>query len=388
MTINFDQIIDREQSSSLKYDGRKGYFGKEDVIPLWVADMDFAAPEEVTKALVERAQHPIYGYTLYPDSLFAAMQDWFKRRHNWQIERKSIVMCPGVVPSLYAVIKALTEPGDKVVIQPPVYHPFFSTVDKSDRELVLNPLQLNDGAYQMDLAHFEQCAAAGAKLLLLCSPHNPVGRVWSRDELTDLLAIAAKYNVTIVSDEIHADLIFPNQKHTPLDSIASDVAIVTTISASKSFNIPGMGLSAMVVSDAKQRKAIKSIFENWHIHAANPFSITAFEAAYQHGDNWLEQLMVYLEQTYQQVVALFEQQLPKIKVLPCQGTYLLWLDCKAMNMSDEQLRHFFIDDAKVGMNQGVSFGDVGSGYMRMNIAAPRPVVIEACHRIITAYQQR
>jgi len=387
VTINFDQLIQREQTSSLKHDGRKGYFGKEDVIPLWVADMDFAAPEKVTQALVERAQHPIYGYTLYPDSLFAAMQYWFKQRHDWQIERKSIVMCPGVVPSLYAVIKALTEPGDKVVIQPPVYHPFFSTVAKSDRELLLNPLQLIDGKYQMDLAHFEQCAASGAKLLLLCSPHNPVGRVWSRKELTALLAIAAKYNVTIVSDEIHADLIFPNQQHTPLDSIASDVAIVTTISASKSFNIPGMGLSAMVVSDAKQRKAIKNVFENWHIHAANPFSITAFEAAYSHGENWLEQLMPYLEQTYQQVVALFEQQLPEITVLPCQGTYLLWLDCQAMKMSDEKLRHFFINDAKVGMNQGVSFGEVGSGYMRMNIAAPRQVIVEACQRIIAAYQQ-
>ena len=195
-------MIQREQTSSLKHDGRKGYFGKDDVIPLWVADMDFAAPEAVTHALISRAEHPVYGYTLYPDSLFKAMQEWFKQHHDWQIDRSAIVMCPGVVPSLYAVIQALTEPGDKVIIQPPVYHPFFTTVTKSERELVLNPLKLIDDDYQMDLEHFEQCAANGAKLLLLCSPHNPVGRVWQQDELESLLAIAKKYKLTIVSDEI------------------------------------------------------------------------------------------------------------------------------------------------------------------------------------------
>lgn len=388
MTINFDRLIQREQTGSLKHDGRKGYFGKDDVIPLWVADMDFAAPEAVTQALINRAEHPVYGYTLYPDSLFDAMQAWFKQRHDWQIDRRSIVMCPGVVPSLYAVIQALTEVGDKVIIQPPVYHPFFTTITKSERELVLNPLQLIDDVYHMDLAHFEQCAAAGAKLLLLCSPHNPAGRVWTKQELEDLLTIAKKYNVTIVSDEIHADLIYPGEQHTPIAAIAADVKVVSTVSPSKSFNIPGMGLSAMVINDAKQRKAINSVFESWHISAANPFSISAFEAAYSFGADWLDQVRVYLDETRNQVTDFIEANVENIKVMPSQGTYLLWMDCHGLELTDDELRLFFINEAKVGMNPGITFGEVGSGFMRMNIAAPRQVIMEACQRIADACKQR
>ncbi|OUR64773.1 aminotransferase [Methylophaga sp. 42_25_T18] len=388
MTINFDRMIQREQTGSLKHDGRKGYFGKDDVIPLWVADMDFAAPEAVTQALISRAEHPVYGYTLYPDSMFEAMQSWFQQRHNWQIDRRSIVMCPGVVPSLYAVIQGLTKPGDKVIIQPPVYHPFFTTITKSERELVLNPLQLKDGVYQMDLVHFEQCAADGAKLLLLCSPHNPAGRVWQQDELESLLAIAAKYNVTIVSDEIHADLVYPNEQHIPLAAIAGDVSVVSTVSPSKSFNIPGLGLSAMVINDPEQRRLINGVFESWHISAANPFSISAFEAAYSSGAEWLDQLMIYLDETRNQVVDFVKNNVPAIKVMPSQGTYLLWIDCQELGLADDELRHFFINDAKVGMNPGVTFGEIGSGFMRMNIAAPRQVIMEACQRIADACKQR
>ena len=386
--INFDRLIQREQTGSLKHDGRKGYFGKDDVIPLWVADMDFAAPEAVTQALITRAEHPVYGYTLYPDSLFEAMQMWFQQRHDWQIDRRSIVMCPGVVPSLFAVIQALTEPGDKVIIQPPVYHPFFTTVTKSERELVLNPLLLKEDVYQMDLAHFEQCAKDGAKLLLLCSPHNPAGRVWTTAELEDLLAIAKKYNLTIVSDEIHADLIYPGERHIPLASIAGDVSVISTVSASKSFNIPGLGLSAMVIDDPAQRRAINAIFESWHISAANPFSIAAFEAAYRSGADWLDQLMMYLDETRKQLSDFIKNNVPKVKLMPSQGTYLLWLDCREMGLTDDELRQFFIHDAKVGMNPGVSFGEVGSGFMRMNIAAPRQVIMEACNRIADACTQR
>ncbi|PCH64107.1 MAG: aminotransferase [Gammaproteobacteria bacterium] len=387
MTINFDRLIQREQTASLKHDGRKGYFGKDDVIPLWVADMDFAAPEAVTQALIARAEHPVYGYTMYPDSMFEAMQSWFQQRHNWQIDRRSIVMCPGVVPSLYAVIQGLTKPGDKVIIQPPVYHPFFTTITKSERELVLNPLQLKDGLYRMDLEHFEQCAAEGAKLLLFCSPHNPAGRVWQQEELESLLAIAAKYNVTIVSDEIHADLIYPHEQHIPLAAIAGDVSVVSTVSPSKSFNIPGLGLSAMVINDPEQRRLINGVFESWHISAANPFSISAFEAAYRSGADWLEQLMIYLDETRNQVVDFIKNNVPSIKVMPSQGTYLLWIDCQELGLADDELRLFFINEAKVGMNPGVTFGEVGSGFMRMNIAAPRQVIMEACQRIADACNQ-
>jgi cysteine-S-conjugate beta-lyase len=383
----FDQLIEREKTSSLKHDGRKGYFGHDDLIPLWVADMDFAAPEAVTQALVKRAEHPVYGYTLYPSSMYESMQNWFEVHHDWQIDRSDIVMCPGVVPSLFACVQALTEAGDKVIVQPPVYPPFFSTVTKSDRELVLNPLQIVDGVYRMDFENLEQCAKQGAKLLLLCSPHNPVGRVWQRDELDTLLDIARRFNITIVSDEIHADLIFPQQKHIPLAAIAKDVSVISTVSPSKSFNIPGLGLSAMVINDAEQRRAINKVFESWHISAANPFSIAGFEAAYFSGAEWLEQLMEYLDETRNQVTDFVEQHLPKIKVMPSQGTYLLWLDCCELELDDEQLRQFFIKQCKVGMNPGVSFGQVGHGFMRMNIAAARTVILEACQRIKLACEQ-
>lgn len=386
--VDFDQIIERQQTSSLKHDGRGAYFGESDLIPLWVADMDFAAPEEVTKALVARAEHPVYGYTLYPDSMYEAMQTWFESRHNWQIKRQSIVICPGVVPSLFACIQGLTNPGDKVIIQPPVYHPFFSTVTKSERELVLNPLRLVDGVYRMDLEHLEQCAKQGAKLLLFCSPHNPVGRVWQQDELEALLDIARRYKITIVTDEIHADLTYPHQQQIPLDSIAGDVSVISTVSPSKTFNIPGLGLSAMVINDRGQRRAIKAVFDSWHISAANPFSIAAFEAAYHSGANWLDQLRDYLAETRKQVSLFVEQHIPSLKVMPSQGTYLLWLDCQALQLTDEALREFFINQARVGMNPGVSFGDVGSGYMRMNIAAPRPLIMEACQRIKNACNKK
>jgi cystathionine beta-lyase len=381
VTLSFDQLIERQQTASLKHDGRKAYFGHDDLIPLWVADMDFAAPQAVTQALVDRANHPVYGYTLYPDSMFNAMQNWFNTNHDWQIDRKDIVMCPGVVPSLFACVQALTAVGDKVIVQPPVYPPFFSTVTKSDRELVLNPLQIVDGVYRMDLEHLEQCAKQGAKLLLLCSPHNPVGRVWQQDELEGLLDIARRFDITIVSDEIHADLIFPDQKHTPLAAIAEGVSVISTVSPSKTFNIPGLGLSAMVVTNTEQRRAINKVFESWHISASNPFSVAGFEAAYLYGADWLKQLMDYLDETRKQVTTFVEQQLPKIKVMPSQGTYLLWLDCRELELDDDELHQFFITQCKVGMNPGVSFGQDGSGFMRMNIAASRSVILDACQRI-------
>ena len=232
----------------------------------------------------------------------------------------------------------------------------------------------------------EQCAASGAKLLLLCSPHNPVGRVWQQQELEDILDIARRYQLTIISDEIHADLIYPDYQHIPLATLADDVSIVTAVSPSKTFNIPGLGLSSLVTNDRQQWQAIKKVLDSWHISASNPFSVTAFEAAYRGGEAWLDQLMVYLDETTKQVRYFIEQNLPQIKLINLQGTYLLWLDCREMGLSDDELKQFFIKQAKVGMNPGISFGKVGSDFMRMNIAAPRAVIMQALQRISTAMQ--
>jgi len=385
---NFDQIIDRTTSDSVKYDARKAVFGREDVTPLWVADMDFAVPDAVSKALIERAKHPVFGYTLHSDSMFEAMQDWFLKRHNWVIAQKEIIMCPGVVPSMHAAILALSEPGDKVIVQPPVYPPFFSAVTETKRELLLNPLVIKDKQYQIDFDHLEQCAAQGAKLLLLCSPHNPVGRVWLNEELEKLLDIARRYDLIIISDEIHADLVFPHYQHTALATLTDDVSIVSVVSPSKTFNIAGLGLSCLVSKNIEHRKAIKKVFEEWHMSACNPFSIVAFEAAYRNGADWLDDLMEYLAQTKLDVEAFFEKNLPAIKVFEAQGTYLLWLDCRSLNMTDSELKSFFIDKAKLGLNTGLSFGESGSGFMRLNIAAPRVVIMKALNDLKLAFDKR
>lgn len=384
--FDFDTPINREKVGSLKFDARKAYFGTQDVMPMWVADMDFAAPQAVIDALTERAKHPIYGYHMYPASMYQAMQDWFVKRFDWSIKRSSIIMCPGVVPTLTAIIEALTQPGDKVLIQPPVYHPFFSVVETTKRTLVLNPLSLENGRYKMDLAHLEGCMQEGAKLLILCSPHNPVGRVWSKQELQDLLDLAARYEVCVVADEIHADLVYSDYKHTPLASMKSDALVISTVSASKSFNVPGLGLSALIVDDKAQRQAINAVFQRWHISASNPFSVVAFEAAYRNGEAWLDALMAYLNETKQMVTHFAQQHWPNVTVMPSEGTYLLWLDCRALQLGNDELQRFFIDQAKVGMNAGFTFGDVGSGFMRLNIAAPRDYVMMACQRIAEALE--
>lgn len=355
-------------------------------MPLWVADMDFSAPEAVTQALVARAQHTIYGYTDYPESLYTAMQAWFHRRHDWNIARESILMCPGVVPSIYAAITALTAVGDKVIIQSPVYHPFFSAVQDTQRTLVDNPLRLDDNHYRMDLEHLAQCAEAGAKVLVLCSPHNPVGRVWQKTELQALLAVARRYGLIIISDEIHADLIFPNQQHIPIATLAEDVPIITAVSPSKTFNIPGLGLSAIVANDAAQREAIQQIFTHWHVSNTNPFSICGFEAAYQHGEAWLDDLMPYLDETRLAIKSYLEKVLPEVTLISSEGTYLLWLDCRAMGLSDTELHRFFIEQAKVAMSPGTLFGKAGSGFMRLNIAAPRKMVLAALASMATAWK--
>ncbi len=389
MSSDFDRVIPRSGTSSFKYDGRMEIFGTDDVLPLWVADMDFAAPAVVRDALAERAAHPIYGYTVYPESLYEALIDWLQKRHGWKVEREWIVMCPGVVPSVHAAIIALSQPDDVVIVQPPVYAPFFSAAKSVGCKLLLNPLKFEDGRYRFDLEHFERCAAEGARLLLLCSPHNPVGRVWKKDELMALLEICERYRVTVISDEIHADLVYPGRQHTPLARLNDGtVKIVTAVAPSKTFNIPGLGLSALIVPDEKDRAAIVKAFGLLHVSAANPFSIVAFEAAYRSGAPWLGDLLDYFDVTLQFVRAYLQQQLPLIKLIEPEGTYLLWLNCRAMGLNDEQLKQFFVRQAGVGLSPGIIFGEQGSGFMRMNIAAPRSVIAEALEKIAGAEQLR
>lgn len=387
MSFDFDQIIHREQTQSVKYDARRAVFGSDSVMPLWVADMDFAAPEAVTQALIERARHPVYGYSLFPGSLYQAMIDWFAERHAWRIEREWILMAPGVVPSIHAAIMAFAQPGEGIIIQSPVYPPFFGSVGKTGRRLIENPLRLENGRYRMDLEHLEQCAADGAKMLLLCTPHNPVGRVWDEDELRAVLAIARRHGLVVLSDDIHCDLVFPGNRHLMLANLAEEGdQLITAVAPSKTFNIPGLGLSALVVPDAEHRKALKQVFETLNMEQANPFSLTAFEAAYRHGAPWLDALLGYLQENCRFVSEYLRQHIPRISMIEPEGTYLLWLDCRGLGLSDAGLKAFFIRRAGLGLNPGISFGEGGSGFMRLNIGTRRANLQQALEQLRLAVE--
>lgn len=384
MTFDFDREIPRESSHALKFDGRQSTFGTSDVQPLWVADMDFAVPQAVADALSTRAAHPIYGYTLAPESLFEALMHWMKHRHGWEIQREWIILTPGVVPSLNAVVMALTQPDEGVVVQPPVYFPFFSAATRTGRKLIRNPLHLNDGRYTIDFDHLEACASQ-SRLLMLCSPHNPVGRVWNAEELTRILDIARQHDLTILSDEIHADLIFPEYRHRSLATLTENPNnIVTAVAPSKTFNIPGLGLSALIVPDPARRAAIQKTLDMVHMSAANPFSIVAFEAAYREGEPWLDSLMAYLQETRDAVATFLSNEIPAIRLIQPEGTYLLWLDCRGLGMTDEQLTDLFVRQARLGLSPGVAFGAEGKGFMRLNIGAPRQQIMDALFRLRAA----
>ena len=385
VSFDFDHPINRDGTASVKHDGRAAVFGTDAVTPLWVADMDFAAPPAVVEALAARAQHPVYGYTLYPDGAFDALTRWLAARHGWSVAREQVYMCPGVVPTLYAAVQAFTKPGDNVIVQPPVYPPFFSAIRDTGRRVVENPLIERDGRWTMDFDQLESCAArAGSKLLLLCSPHNPVGRVWSHEELDALLAIARRHGLVVLADEIHADLTYPGVRHIPLATLArAGDRILTTVAPSKTFNVPGLGLSALIGAD-DDRRAVERVFGGLHVSASNPFSVTAFEAAYRDGGPWLDALMAYLETTRDDVMDRIARTLRGIHPVAPEGTYLMWLDCRGLGLDDSALRDFFIHEAGLGLNPGISFGTGGSGHMRLNLASPRPVIRTALDRLETA----
>jgi len=316
--------------------------------------------------------------------VYDALIGWMLKRHGWKIEYEWIVLVPGVVPSLNAVAMALTEPDEGVIVQPPVYFPFFSAATKTGRRLVQNPLKLDNGRYSIDFEHLEQCASE-ARLLLLCSPHNPVGRVWQKDELAQVIDIARHHDLTILADEIHADLIYPEYRHHALATLTDDAMnIVTAVAPSKTFNIPGLGLSALIIPDPARRSKINKVLDMVHLTAGNPFSLTAFEAAYREGEAWLESLLSYLQQTRDEAALYIEQELPAIKLIRAEGTYLLWLDCRELGMRDDELKRFMIHEAGLGLSPGIAFGIGGSGFMRMNIGAPRSAVMEALGKLKAA----
>lgn len=388
MGCRFDQIIERRNTNCVKWDGAPEIFGKEDVIPMWVADMDFCAPEATVKAIQDRAAHGIYGYEKKPESLRNAFLAWLETRHNWSIDPAWLNHSPGVVSGLAASVLALTEPGDRIVIQPPVYPPFFAVGDQNGRVIVENQLLENDGNYTMDLEDLEEIFRSGVKVFIFCSPHNPVGRVWSREELLALGDLVVKYNVTVLSDEIWADLVFHSNKHIPLASLSPEIAnqVITFMAPSKTFNLAGLYLSNVIIPNEELRDKFLAQMQRLAQGHNNVFALVAAEAAYREGGQWLDELMTYLEENAKYVQAEMAKITPKIKITKPEGTFVLWLDCRALGIPADELNQFFVQQAGIGLNDGVMFGSMGAGFQRMNIGCPRSVIEDALGRIAKALE--
>ncbi len=383
MTYNFDHMLDRTSSYSSKWFGPKEEFGRDDLIPLWVADMDFQVPEEVSREIIERAGHQIFGYTITPDSYYDAVINWYKDIHQWTIAREEIVFTPGVVPGLNMIIRTFTKPGDEIIIQTPVYHQFQNVIKNTGRQLVENPLILESGNYRMDFENLRDVITAKTKMIILCNPHNPVGRSWKDEELKELGKIALDNNLLVVSDEIHGDLVFKPNRHrvfTELDKNFEKNTIVCT-APNKTFNIAGLKTANIIVKNKELRELFQLELEKHSMSGGTIFGMIAQEAAYNHGRDWYRQVLAYIESNIDFALDYIGKNIPRIKVKKPEATYLLWLDCRDLGLDRQELKDFFIDDCGVILNEGAAFGSDYSGYQRLNLATSRANLEEALRRI-------
>ena len=383
---DFNRVVNREATANMKYDLRGKFFGNEDVLPMWVADMDFETPDFIRNAVIKRAQHPIYGYSFRPESYYQSIVDWVKKRHNWTIATDWIVYSPGIVPALNFSTLAFTNKGDNIIVQPPVYFPFFNAITDNKRVRLNNNLYLKDGKYLIDFDDFER-KAQNASMFFLSSPHNPVGRVWTKDELLRLGEICVRNNVIIISDEIHNDLILPGYKHIPMASLSTEIAdiTVTCIAPSKTFNIAGLATSSVIISNKNLRAKFEKIIIRYHLSLGNIFGAIASEAGYKHGANWVDELMHYVKKNFEEVEQALLSTNGKIKLIQPQATYLAWLDFRETGYNNKQIKDILINKAGLGFSHGPVFGDGGQGFQRMNLATPRSLVVEAMERLVTAF---
>jgi cystathionine beta-lyase len=383
MRWNFDEVIGREGTDSIKYDLREDVFGRKNVIPMWVADMDFKTPSFIVDKLINRVNHEIYGYSFRPPEYFNSIMKWLSLRHNWQIEKDWICFSPGIVPALNICTLAFTRPGDSVIVQPPVYFPFFSAVENHGRQLVYNQLIERDGRWTMDFDSLNSCISENTKMIIISNPHNPVGRAWLPEELDKLADICLKNNILILSDEIHCDLILPGFRHLPLASISEKIAdiTVTCIAPSKTFNLAGLSTSSLIISNPVLRKYFNKKIESLHLGNGNIFGTVASIAAYSEGAEWVDALMEYLDENVNYVQKFCRELIPEIIPVQPEATYMIWLDCRKFSMTGKELQDFFVNKAGVGMNEGSTFGPGGEGFMRMNLGAPHATVIKAMEQI-------
>lgn len=383
MGCPFDQVVDRRNTDCIKWDGVLEVFGREDVLPMWVADMDFRPPETVIKAVMERAAHGVYGYEKKPCSFTDAVLNWYQTRQGWEIDPAWLIHTPGVVAGLTLSVLALTEPGEPVVIQPPVYPPFYGVLKSNGRTVVENPLVEVDGKYVMNVGELEDIFRSGVKTMLLCSPHNPVSRVWSRAELEKLGELVLRYGVTVINDEIWSDLVFPGAKHIPFATLSPEIArqTLTFNAPSKTFNIAGLHISNGIIPNQEYREKVCGLMERLHMCSVNFFGMVAAEAAYNTGSQWLDSLLDYLEENARCVRKELGRIAPQISIAQSEGTFVLWLDCRELGIPLEELNQFFVQEAGIAFNEGSSFGPVGLGFQRMNIGCPRSLIKEALSRL-------
>ena len=380
------EAIERKGTGAIKWDDTERRFGREGLLPLWVADMDFAAPMVVQEALTQRVQHPVYGYSLYDDAFLEAIQWWYAYRFDWTIEREWIVPDHGVVVSINTAITALTRPGDGVLIQTPIYPPFMTAVESNERTMLENRLHYEAGRYTIDWEDFE-AKAREASMFLFCSPHNPTTRAWDTEELQRMAAICRENHVLIVADEIHSDVVYGRQ-HVPIGMLPEAREITLTLHApSKTFNIAGLNQSYVIIPDPDIRAAYRKRFAQIGLPHGNPLSIAALTAAYSvQGAEWLEELIVYLEGNIAFVRDYLGTYLPQIVPVDTEATFLMWLDCRALGMDDAGLEHLFFDRAHLALNPGISFGQAGSGFMRLNIGTSRTLLEQALEQLRVAME--
>lgn len=385
--MNFDTIIDRRNTYCDKWDYLERYYGEKDMLGLWVADMDFAVPDAVNEAIKQRAEHPIYGYTETDENYYDAMIEWYRKRQDFHIEREWISYAPGVIPAICFLVSAFTEEGDKIIIQEPVYHPFKNSILDNGRVPLINELVFDGEQYRMDLNALEKQIDEKTKMMILCSPHNPVGRVWTREELTAVGELCVRHKILLVSDEIHGDIVYPGYQHIPFAALSEELAdhCVVCNAPNKTFNIAGLQGGNVIIKNPEIREKYKKFVSRFHLAEFTPFSMVAHQTAYKYGEAWLAELLSYLEGNLRFISGYLKAYLPSVKMIRPQATYMVWLDFNGTGFSAKEINDRLVKRARVAFNDGRMFGSGGDGFQRMNIACPRKVIEMALRRITEAF---
>ena len=390
MKYNFDELIDRRNTGAVKTDLCKKMFGTNDLIPLWVADMDFRTPDFIIDAINNRCKHPILGYTVPDEEYFNSIIRWIDARHGWKLERSWLGFLPGIVPGLAFAVNALTQTGDQIIIQPPVYPPFIHVPSKNDRELIYNPLKVVDGRFEMDLEDLEYKITDRTRMFILCNPHNPGGRTWDADTLIKVAEICHKHGVLVVSDEIHSDMALPGNVHTPFASVSelAEQNSITYMAPSKTFNMAGLVSSSYIIPNSEIRKKFSDFMDNSELANGNIFAYVAAQAAYENGTEWLTEMIRYIQGNVNYIVEFLEKNVPQIKPMIPQASFLIWLDCTGLEMSSHQLQDFMVKEARLGLNKGTTFGPGGEQHLRLNIGCSREVLKQAMEQLKSAINSR